>query len=168
LIGQAAAYQEVDPAKMHGFKYQLVYYLVPYMGLPAADATLRYAKVFVCPGYERAVRNPSAATSNVLYAVPNAGEAVWGSTEMQLPWAIFGYPTGPAPKGPEKPRKLSDIAAIKPLTEVWALGDTDQFAIPDAGWSATLPAKPVHGVKRNYLFLDGHTTTRPAKNRGYW
>jgi prepilin-type N-terminal cleavage/methylation domain-containing protein/prepilin-type processing-associated H-X9-DG protein len=163
LIGQAAAYQEVNPAQIHGYRYQLVYYMVPYLGLQSADPTLRFAKVFVCPGYERTVRNPMAATSNVLYAVPNAGEAVWGANQVQLPWAIFGYPN-PV----NRPRKLSEISALKPLTDVWALGDTDQFAIQDAGWSASLPVMPVHGKTRNYLFLDGHTATRPAKTKGYW
>lgn len=163
LIGQSAAYAEPDPNAVHGYKYNLVYYLVSYLGQPAADTTVRYSKVFVCPGYEKAAKNVSWATTNVLYTVPNSGEAVWGAGEVQLPWAIFGYPSPPQP-----PHKLSEIAGIKPLTEVWALGDTDQFAVPDAGWSPTLPVKPSHGKVRNYLFLDGHTATRPVKSRGYW
>jgi prepilin-type N-terminal cleavage/methylation domain-containing protein/prepilin-type processing-associated H-X9-DG protein len=166
LIGQSAAY-------IQGAPYNMIYYVATYLGLPQPDSQMRFAKVMVCPAYERFLKDPNSATNNVQYTVPNGGAGdpgdgkggsiCFGPGEKPLPWAIFGYPN----PWPSAPRKISEIAAEKPLTEVWALGDADQEGTPGAGWSSTLPPKPSHGTKRNYLFLDGHTATRKAI-KGYW
>ena len=184
-IGQGAVYSAVAAGSVSA---SLVYYLVNYLGLPAPDSQLRYAKVFVCPGFVNwlpGVDPSSAATWNgkALYTVPNVGGSdglggsdVWGPGVPPLTLAsggpIFGYP----PSSPS--HSLNQISAVRPLTDVWALGDTDTLAF-DGGqpWGAgELPTKPLHGSVRNYLFLDGHTTTRKALPKpagapagfGYW
>jgi prepilin-type N-terminal cleavage/methylation domain-containing protein/prepilin-type processing-associated H-X9-DG protein len=169
LIGQSAAYTSGT-----GDTAQMISYLATYLGLPQPDSQIRLAKVFVCPGYEKFAKDPMSVTNNVQYCVPNAGSSdgkggsdVWGPGQPPLPWPIFGYPSNPIGTANLAPRKMNDISAIRPLTDVWALGDTDYVAISGAGWSASLPTKPLHGRTRNYLFLDGHTATRKVVP-GYW
>ena len=54
------------------------------------------------------------------------------------------------------------ILAYAPLNAVGVTGDFDQFSTDSAGWRDELPAKPVHGKVRNWLFLDAHVATRKA------
>jgi prepilin-type N-terminal cleavage/methylation domain-containing protein/prepilin-type processing-associated H-X9-DG protein len=182
-IGQKAAYLAVtagSPPNSHNSS--LINYLVPYLGVPPLDSQLRFAKVFICPAFQKNMTTAnfdSAATwdNNILYCVPNAGSPdglggsdVWGPGNPPFPWPIFGYSSLGT-----KPHKLSEIASLRPLTDVWALGDTDEMAYGTNPWG-TIPKKPLHGgTVRNYLFLDGHTTTRkvipPPGNGtigGYW
>jgi prepilin-type N-terminal cleavage/methylation domain-containing protein/prepilin-type processing-associated H-X9-DG protein len=187
--GQMAAYS-IAPAGSPpgGSNSDLDYYLVSYMSLPAPDYTLRFAKPFICPAFQQAkqgdVNSASFWSSNVLYCVPNignddgsGGSDVWGpgNPPLILPSGapIFGYASvGMASS------KISTIAAKRSLSEVWALGDSDQKQFnPNnpPGWYSELPRDPLHGAKvRNYLFLDGHTTTRkvvPPNPNGwifYW
>jgi prepilin-type N-terminal cleavage/methylation domain-containing protein/prepilin-type processing-associated H-X9-DG protein len=169
LIGQSASYSDSigDTAK-------LVTYLAPYLSLPAPSPEPRVARVMVCPAYAKFVTDPNTAANYVQYTVPNAGiddgkggSDVWGPGKPRLPWPIFGYPSNPVGSANIRPRKISEIAGKRSLSEVWALGDADQWGTPNAGWSPTLPANPSHGSTRNYLFLDGHTATRKAI-KGYW
>lgn len=163
-IGQSAAYNST-------YVYNMIYYLATYLGQPAPDTQIRYAKVFVCPSFERFSKDPGSATNNVQYVVPNGGNGdpgdgkggsiCFGPDQKPMPWPIFGYSNG-TQANPNPPRKISAIAAEKPLTEVWALGDADQEGTPNAGWSPMLSKKPLHGKFRNYVFLDGHTATRKA------
>ena len=80
----------------------------------------------------------------------------------------FGYPPNsdnpPAPVQP--PHRLSEVAALVPLTQVWVEVDADQVGLPTAGWSSELPIKPVHGSVRNYIFFDGHVETRKVGPSG--
>ena len=155
----------------------LIYYLASYMG-QAPDNTLRYSKVFICPGFANWMPNAdlNVVAAQVLYTVPAAGTLVrsggsdvWGPGVPPLPWPIFGYQPAYGTRLP--PQKINAISAVRPLTEVWALADTDQPAYASQttqpGWYAQLPPKVLHGSVRNYLFLDGHTTTRKAIP-GYW
>ncbi len=52
------------------------------------------------------------------------------------------------------------MQGAKPLTDVWLLIDADQIAFASAGWVADLPPKPVHGSLRNYVYFDGHVSTK--------
>jgi prepilin-type N-terminal cleavage/methylation domain-containing protein/prepilin-type processing-associated H-X9-DG protein len=168
-IGQSSAYQNNNP-------HNMIYYLATYLGLPQPDGQIRVAKAFVCPGYERFLKDPTSVTNNIQYTVPNGGAGdpgdglggsiCFGPGQKPMPWPIFGYSSG-TPANPIPPRKISAISAEKPLTEVWALGDADQEGTPNAGWSTQLPVKPLHGKSRNYVFLDGHTATRKAI-KYYW
>lgn len=186
LTGQKAAYKAITTGTPGGdYNSSLIYYLASYLGMPTPDATLRFGKVFVCPGFSGFIKgDPTLAATwdaNILYTVPNVGSPdgkggsdVWGPGNPPLivgsGGPIFGYATaGMAPK------KLSQISAVRSLTEVWALGDTDQKAFDPStppGWFGLLPANPLHGSVRNYLFLDGHTTTRkvlpPNGTIRYW
>ena len=182
LIGQKAAYKAMPAGSgINSYSCSLINYLVGYLGVPPADSQLRFTKVFICPGFQKNMtatdfNNAATWDANVQYCVPNAGSSdglggsdVWGPGNPPLPWAIFGY----ASLG-TKPHKLAEISTLRPLPEVWALGDTDMKAYGSYPW-ATIPNKPLHGSVRNYLFLDGHTTTRKVLSApsngaigGYW
>ena len=176
-IGQVAAYQSVLAGSAGGgYNSFLIYYLATYLGVPAPDSQLRFAKVFICPGFQKFTKtsdlqNPATWATNDMYAVPNVGTSdgkggsdVWGPGIPPLVLSpsgpLFGYPSG------LPPHKISQISAVRPLTDVWALGDTDQQAYGNDPWGS-LPKTPLHGSVRNYLFLDGHTTTRKVVP-GYW
>ena len=155
----------------------LIYYLTSYLG-KSPDNTLRYSKVFICPGF--ANWTPKADLKVVaaqdLYTVPGAGTSdgkggsdVWGAGRAADALADIWLSTSYGTRQP--PKKLNQISVVRPLTDVFALADTDQQAFANAatkpGWNAQLPPKVLHGTVRNYLFLDGHTTTRKAV-AGYW
>lgn len=166
------------------YNSELIYYLASYLGLPAPDNTLRFAKVFICPGFQiskAADNNASFWHTNYVYCVPGVGSSdgiggssVWGpgNPPLTLPTGgpIFGY-TSPEYAS----SKLGSISVVRPLTDVWALADYDQKQFnpnnPPGEYGA-IPVKPVHGGVRNYLYLDGHTTTRkvlpPSANGTYY
>lgn len=172
-VGQKAAYKALTTGRA-GVDYNsyLAYYLVSYLGAPAPDTQVRFAKVFVCPGSSGNIKgDPTLATTwdtNILYLVPgvansdgNGGSDVWGPglPPLNLPASnafIFGYPTAG-----NDAYKLNQIAALRSLTEVWALSDADQQQFRpgySATWYPLLPPTALHGGMRNRLFLDGHTS----------
>jgi len=176
--GQSAQFKLCAPGATGGsYNSMLIYYLTTYLG-QAPDNTLRYSKTFICPGFVNWLPNStlSNAATFVEYTVPGAGTSdgkggsdVWVPGVPPLPWDIFGYQPSYGTRSPS--RKLGEISAIRPLTDVWALADSDQQAFnngnPPPGWLSSLPPKPLHGSVRNYLFLDGHTSTRKTVT-GYW
>jgi prepilin-type N-terminal cleavage/methylation domain-containing protein/prepilin-type processing-associated H-X9-DG protein len=124
---------------------ELTYYLASYLAYPAPDATTREAKVMECPGYKVDIHDASML-NRICYV--RTLPATNGLTVDP-----FGYPS-PA----ERPSTASAVQAQRPLSEVWFLVDVDNVAFP-GGWSGaypTLPARPVHGYVRNYVYFDGH------------
>ena len=79
--------------------------------------------------------------------------------ETGFPWNPFGYPPDPTA---QKPRKLQEVQAFRSLSRLWMLTDVDKVSVtsPDNTWQSQLPDKPVHGKVRNYLYFDGHVSTR--------
>ena len=186
-IGQACAYQySTLGGGITSYNTRLIYYLAPYLGIPAPDTQLRIAKVLICPGYavfgtKVDINVPSTWQNTVMYAVPNGGAAdvpsggkpgslAFGPSGTSLPWAIFGYSTLGA-----NPHKLSEISSRMSLTDVWALSDTDMDAFGGNPWgpptnpsgSTILSATPLHLNVRNRLYLDGHTASQKTIS-GYW
>jgi len=176
--GQLATYNLPPAGTTSG---ELISYLATYLGEQAPDNTLRYSQVFICPAFASWKTSSSTIdlATNIFYTVAQAGTPdgvggsdVWGPGVPPLPWNIFGGLGGPNAPSLSPPRKLSEISAIRPLTDVWCLADTDQYAFQHnaaqkPGWYDSLPPKPLHGSVRNYLFLDGHSTTRKVMV-GYW
>lgn len=44
------------------------------------------------------------------------------------------------------------------MASLWFLAEPDKVDVTDlnCGWRYALPAQPVHGKERNYLFYDNH------------
>lgn len=148
--GQVPSYREHANSHRH-----LIYYLASYLGLPAPDSTIRLAKVMICPGFDKykpGVTNDMTGLQVYVRTVPSSNNLRDSSGQLVEP---FGYPDPDQP-----PRKLSAIESVRPLTDVWIMMDADQIAFATSGWSSVLPAKPVHGSVRNYIYFDQHVATR--------
>lgn len=195
MIGQKSVYKYDAPGTAVNSANtwsSLVTYLVPYLGLKSADPTglanqFMLAKPFIDPAYKNWAKFPGDPESPTvwqnlyIYVVPNAGVTdgaggsdVFGPGQPPLPWAIFGWSSS-ALSSSVPSHKVSAIAAVRSVSDVWALSDEDNQAFGPAGapWG-TMPPKPLHGGVRNSLFLDGHTaarkvvTTVPSVITGYW
>ena len=142
---------------------ELVNFLTPYLGYPAPDSTTRLAKVMLCPGFERNVKN--ANPTNLVVYFLNGTSVDNSATSLSI--YPFGYPVF-APDHPagEPNHKLTDVQSHAPLAEVWDIADVDEVAFP-GGWSnIEMPPKPVHGSVRNYLYFDGHVSAKKVKTAG--
>lgn len=142
-----------------GLSNLLVYYLTPYLALPAPSAEVATAEVFFCPAYRAtAMRSPEGALKASLIANPNINP---GAPPMVPP---FGYPQWrSAPTIP--PQKHSEIGRFSSPSSAFALTDADQKNSPavDNPWWAQLSTGPLHGDTRNELFFDGHVAARKAQ-----
>jgi hypothetical protein len=152
--GQSTSYNRNSTSEM-------IYYLARYLSLPAPDATLRPAKVMVCPGFERNAPNLTTLDVGTRKVYVRTVPASAGLTNQsgQVLFDPFGYPPfNTAP--PIPPRKLSAIQSVRSLTDVWIMMDADQVAFSTAGWRDELPVKAVHGSVRNYIYFDQHVSTK--------
>ena len=150
LMGQKPNYKDDS-----GSRYHLVYYLAPYLGLPAPDAQERLARVFFCPGFERYGNKVTTISNRVCYGVYTPGYAT------NLSFRPFGYAPGQT-NPEERPHKTSEVQTQAPLTDVWMLTDLDKVAVdnPANTWEEQLPQTPVHGQVRNCLYFDGHVAAK--------
>jgi prepilin-type N-terminal cleavage/methylation domain-containing protein/prepilin-type processing-associated H-X9-DG protein len=131
----------------------LATYLCTYMGMPSPSSTYRVIKAFVCHGFQKAV--PFEVTNTVVFVFPPSGSAT--NLDNPVPFRIFGYYDPP-----EAPHRVEEIMSYAPITSIGVTGDLDQWSTDSAGWRDQLPALPVHGKLRNWMFLDGHVATRKA------
>ena len=143
----------------------LPYYLSSYLGYHAPDSTVRVAKVFVCPGFEHYNFNDPMTTPLAVRQMYVRTMASYNN--LKEPPGEVGFPFGyPSPQAP--PHKLNEVQAQRPLSQVWILVDADQVAVTSTSntWRDQLPAKPVHGSVRNYVYFDGHVATSKVNPKG--
>lgn len=140
----------------------VVYYLAPYVGMPAPSATRRLAKVMVCPGFARqAPPRPNGMTNRVNYRL--------NPTVIYLPTAPGGRPFGQ----PASTNVLGGTAVFRPPIKMaqianpakeWMMVDVDKLNTPlgtpplTNGWWGQLPDHAVHTGRsnRNASWFDGH------------
>jgi prepilin-type N-terminal cleavage/methylation domain-containing protein/prepilin-type processing-associated H-X9-DG protein len=155
-FGQRPGYR--DAAR---YRYELVYYIATYLGMPAPSTApeTNVAKVFFCPAFER-YQPPVQETmaERTCYGVYHPGY----SEQTNLNFRPFGYPSAPM----EPPRKLSAVQAVASLAETWMLVDLDQWGCPNVGWKEELPPKPVHGSSRTFLYFDNHVAKKKSGKKG--
>lgn len=158
-MGQRPNYKEDNASKR-----DLAYYLSAHLGYHAPDSQVRIAKAFWCPGFERYAKdlNTTGLTNRTFYGVSTRGTGNLPG-ETGLPWNPFGYPDPDAP-----PHKVMEVQAFRSLSSIWILTDVDKVSVTNAGntWRDQLPDQPVHGRVRNYLFFDGHVTTKKIRRSG--
>jgi prepilin-type processing-associated H-X9-DG protein len=161
-MGQRCNYKEDTASKRN-----LAYHLSVNLGYHAPDATERIATVFFCPGFQRFAGNLTNMNDRTVYGVSTAGTGYELPGETGFPWNPFGYPDTPETTV-QKPRKMSDIQSFRSLSKLWAIADVDKVGInnPANTWYSQLPDVPVHGKVRNYLFFDGHMSTRKILRPG--
>jgi prepilin-type N-terminal cleavage/methylation domain-containing protein/prepilin-type processing-associated H-X9-DG protein len=143
---------------------ELVYYLASYFGYHSPDAQVRQAKVMICPAYVSDLASGQAFTTNrVVYVRTVPSHA--GLTNPAVD--PFGYPDyNGAPGYPSV--RLSAVMAQQSLVNVFLMVDADQIAFYTAGWKDQLPPKPVHGSLRNYVYMDGHVSTKKTGGNGVY
>ncbi len=141
-------------------KNDLIYYVATYLGYRAPDATTRLAPAMFCPGYQRYNQNTASTTmSNVVVYCRTDARANGLTNASGAVIDAFGYPDFNGTPG-FAASKLARISSLRSLSEVWLLMDSDQLAFPTAGWANELPAKPVHGSVRNYIYFDQHVSSK--------
>ena len=156
-----------------GYRKFLPYYLVGYMGLPAASTvptgTSYVARVFVCPAYDKGMPNNSSGKYNPAsdgYANALAYSTLRNQTNSD--YTIEFLPFGKQSSG-EPPHKRGEI---RNASLVWAVGDFDWQAVSDPSSLGTLngkpkqdsvAVKPVHGLTRDFLFFDGRAGSKSVK-----
>jgi prepilin-type N-terminal cleavage/methylation domain-containing protein/prepilin-type processing-associated H-X9-DG protein len=160
----------------------LVYYIAKYLGYPDPSATTQLAKVMVCPGFAQNVSttNLSGVASYNLdgHFSDEAYPAQGANTQIGIGFMPFGYagaePFGINPNVGTSSHKITEVGAKAPLTSVWYMCDVDFQGTAAAGWpvqaGVTIPAKPLHGAVRNYLYFDGHVHSQkiPANGQFYY
>ena len=156
----------------------LVYYIATYLAYPAPSATMQLAKVMVCPGFAQNVSTTNlggVASYNLDGHFSDAAFPAQGANpQTGIGFMPFGYagaePFGIPPSVGTSSHKITEVGAKAPLTSVWYLCDVDFQGAAQAGWpvqsGVTIPAKPLHGSVRNYLYFDGHVAPQKVPGNG--
>jgi prepilin-type N-terminal cleavage/methylation domain-containing protein/prepilin-type processing-associated H-X9-DG protein len=161
-VGQKATYffSDANP------KDYLVYAIQPYVAAPKPATATSFVivtnviKIMFCPANERYNRKVAAAGSIgsfICYQMVE-GTASGDNDYCDLPWRPFGY-NAASGSGGDPPKKMSVVAQVKSLSQIWAMVDADRQANFGMGNSDTLPDTPAHGSTRNYLWFDWHVAS---------
>jgi prepilin-type N-terminal cleavage/methylation domain-containing protein len=143
------------------FDRHLGYHLAPYVPLPPADTLVgktNLIHIMICPGYVHGLPGNTEAhydptTDNYTHAYC----FTLSRYVLKPPWGLpFGWAAAGNPS-----MKLAEIAAIKSLSEAWAMADLDWEApgsAPSLGTDRTpyVAKTPVHGSTRTALYFDMH------------
>jgi prepilin-type N-terminal cleavage/methylation domain-containing protein/prepilin-type processing-associated H-X9-DG protein len=132
---------------------EILYYIYPYLGVPAPSDVTTVVPVAVCPGYMSSapgISSMSDMEGRICYLLnPNV-------TPLPGVWVCpFGYPSPP-----QLPLKHSQLNQYGAPAGLFAISDVDKGNVtdPTVGWWSDLPYAPVHGRTRNQLFFDWHVT----------
>ncbi len=143
------------------FNRHLGYHLASYVSLPHPETLAgrtNLIRIMLCPGYLRSLPGSTEArydpdTDNFTHAYC----FTLSRYVLKPPWGLpFGWAAAGNPS-----MKLADIAAIRPLSEAWAMADLDwevPASAPSLGLDRTpfVAKKPVHGDIRTALYFDLH------------
>jgi prepilin-type processing-associated H-X9-DG protein len=136
-------------------------YLAPYLDTPIPASANSWA---TCTPLVSAGMRAAVKTNNI--SLVNNYLANYGSSDLPPdPGAPMGRLSlfGSINSTHVKPARLSTLATLGLTSKAWILCDPDQQCTQLSGlsWFSALPAKPVHGDSRNFLFVDGHVEARP-------
>jgi prepilin-type N-terminal cleavage/methylation domain-containing protein len=151
----------------------LAYYLATYLSLPApaeVGNNLKEVKLLLCPAYLRSL--PGNSQTNYLPESDNFARAFCFSVsriENEPMSQLTNYPFGKTSFG-DPALRISDIAAVLPLSAAWAAADVDWAAF---GGTRDFPPimlgadkypyvaiSPAHKTVRNYLYFDMHVGSK--------
>jgi prepilin-type N-terminal cleavage/methylation domain-containing protein/prepilin-type processing-associated H-X9-DG protein len=165
-IAQKAGYSYSDNTAPGNANDWLVYFIQPYVGGPAPATAPSFPvvtnvmKIMYCPS--NAKYNTDNNPDFFSYEMVEGGPDSTGPNPSRycgLPWDPFGY-NNPStdPTKPSIPQKLSNVARIGSIADIWAMVDSDQQGNNGAGPHAEFPPVPAHGSTRNYLWFDWHVS----------
>jgi prepilin-type N-terminal cleavage/methylation domain-containing protein/prepilin-type processing-associated H-X9-DG protein len=141
--------------------YYLMYYIAPYLSLPAPTYSTNLANVFICPASATYYPQISVGT-RPFYGIFFPLFAAM----TNIAFAPFGYPPGHSASARQTPHQIGEIESLAPLSTVWSLVDLDQVGSPHTGWALQTPPLPVHSGRRNYLYFDSHVDSQPGNVAG--
>ena len=164
LFGQYAGYGTF----LTDLNGALPYYIHSYLQLPDASAQTNTINVMICPGALSYTPSPAEDTwHRQIYGMYNIKFADTNATGLNI--NPFGEYTGSASTGPSF--KLSAVSAAGSLSEIWAMCDLDQTGFKSnssqtPSWSGNTPTTPSHGKVRNYIYFDGHASSKSVPTTG--
>ena len=132
---------------------QLSNYLAEHIGFPAATSKTQVNELLICPSGRRSVPDGEDIKYIKGYSLMDShhsarsGKRVWGYPKFE---SVIEY-------GPAKYVTIPDADTFQ------AMKDIDDISNP-GGWGGKVFTRPSHGwggagVRRNYLYLDGHVVT---------
>ena len=137
----------------------LLYYLTPYLSLPETPQTIVSAEVFRCPAYRHLA--PVNGEGDERVSLIANDDIDPSPSNVVRP---FGYPdrNGAAQ---QVPLRLNGIEQYGSPSDIYALTDADRKNSPPEGnpWWGQLPARPVHGNRRNELYFDWHVDLKSPR-----
>jgi prepilin-type N-terminal cleavage/methylation domain-containing protein/prepilin-type processing-associated H-X9-DG protein len=155
-VAQKAKYSAAD-ANPNDWLANSIY---SYVGGKEAKATTGWGptqtnsiQLLYCPSNAKynTVKNPDWFS----YEMVEGGGTGSVSRYCGLPWYPFGY-NGTLGTGDSRPHKVTDLGGVGPISEIWAMVDSDQKGNNGAGPHDYFPPVPAHGSTRNYLWFDWH------------
>jgi prepilin-type N-terminal cleavage/methylation domain-containing protein/prepilin-type processing-associated H-X9-DG protein len=171
--GQYASYGMNNPAATQ--IYQLVYYLTPYLTLPAPISTpSNFTSEFVCPSAANYVISGYNTTDRPFYGVyiwQHAFMGQPGSSAYPVNIDPFGYYETSGSYTKENSYKYTTVTSYSPLfgpASIWLMVEVDRLGSPASGWANEIPPLPIHDGHRNYMYMDGHVATQTITNGGYY
>jgi len=161
----------------------LPYYLTTGLSLPdpatIMDPDVYVAKVFICPGYARAlsgqipggvsgvVHQPDADKFKIAYSYSTLRSM--SNADYFIPFYPFGKHSASPPEASHKYTEV--VSSANSISTVWALADVDGdvSTTPASTFGsklATMAEHPVHGSSRNFLYFDMHVGAKNASKPG--
>lgn len=139
---------------------ELIGYLAPYLGLPAAPPAPQKAKgmVAICPGFVAKAPSPPPDPRYEGYSYFCVRR--FTNAPGNIVTNPFGYLDGNF-MVTDKPMQLG---AINEPSARWAIMDADKSSIGYGPWHTNLPRRKVHGSVWNRLYFDGHVGTAKRMN----
>jgi prepilin-type N-terminal cleavage/methylation domain-containing protein len=130
---------------------ELLYYIYPYLAVPAPSDVPAVVRVAACPGYMKSAPGISSLSDmegRICYLLNPNVNPLPGTRVCP-----FGYPS-PL----QQPLKQAQLSHYGSPTELFAISDVDKGNVtdPSVGWWSDLPYTPVHGKTRDNLFFDWH------------
>jgi prepilin-type N-terminal cleavage/methylation domain-containing protein/prepilin-type processing-associated H-X9-DG protein len=151
------------PAYNATFTNHISFYLASYLSAPSPQQVgfnaTNILKVLACPGY-KPPNGYNPESDSFTHAYSFTLTRTNNPPLDRLPGYPFGRRTMDQPS-----LKLSQISAVVPLSDVWALADVDLDSIAEgfANKQDYIAEKAAHATSRNYLFFDSHVAGKKAE-----
>ena len=162
----------------NGLNTELIYFLANYMGYPDPSTVNvpTVARVMLCPGFSSTPGVDSSNPTNLNCYYLDGHYIDNGPAPGYMDFLPFGFPqVTDIPYG--LPASMSDPYGLPPVklnqvqaqgspSSIWYLTDLDRLAFPTLTATWIMPATPVHGSSRNYLYFDGHVGIKKVPHDG--
>lgn len=167
FLNQQSGYASTTP-------YYLPYLLWSYLGLKDPSVSV------FAGGPNKSVANKIVSCPGIMSTPLPTGLTEGDRTNFRLNGAdvipalgsgmskAFGYPAGANPPAPvTKPLRESQVVSVTNYGSFYTIRDVDQAidgtTVPPT-WHGEIPATPVHGKSRNWMFLDWHVESSSRTN----